>query len=195
MQHSGRVEWRDFRVVVAHPYDQSGNALLRCLRRLDCRITHAWPAPERLREPADLLFCALDRQILPLASSLLGEPRPAIVAVLADDSGDSAKLIVSVSPHAILAKPFEDGAVLASMVLARVNSGYQQRLLARIAKLEETLRSMRKVERAKAILMEKRHLDESEAYELLRKQAMNKRVPIGLVASAIIDANEVLQND
>ena len=195
MQLSGRIEWRDFRVVVAHPYDQSGNALLRCLRRLDCRITHAWPAPERLGEPADLLFCALDRQILPLASSLLGEPRPAIVAVLADDSGDLAKLIVSVSPHAILARPFEDGAVLASMVLARANSGYQQRLLARIAKLEETLRSMRKVERAKAILMEKRQLDESEAYELLRKQAMNKRMSIGLVASAIIDANEVLQND
>jgi AmiR/NasT family two-component response regulator len=195
MQPSGRAEWRDFRVVVAHPYDQSGSALLRFLRRLDCRITHAWPAPERLGEPADLLFCALDRQVLPLASSLLGEPRPAIVAVLADDTGDLAKLISSIGPHAILAKPFEDGAVLASMVLARANSGYQQRLLARIAKLEETLRSMRKVERAKAILMEKRHLDESEAYELLRKQAMNKRVPIGLVASAIIDANEVLQND
>jgi AmiR/NasT family two-component response regulator len=144
MQPSGRVEWRDFRVVVAHPHDQAGSALLRCLRRLDCQITHAWPAPERLGEPADLLFCALHRQVLPLASSLLGEPRPALVAVLADDSGDLAKLISSVGPHAILAKPIEDGAVLASMILARANSGYQQRLLGRIAKLEETLRSMRR---------------------------------------------------
>jgi len=195
MPPSDRFEWRDLRVVVAHPYDQCGSALLRCLRRLDCRITHAWPAPERLREPADLLFCAMDRQVLPLVSSLLGEPRPAVIAVLADDSSDLAKLISSVGPQAILAKPFEDSAVMASMIVARANFGYQQRLLARISKLEETLRSMRKVERAKAILMEKRHLDESAAYALLRKQAMSKRVPIGLVASAIIDANEVLQSD
>ena len=195
MQFSGQLDWRDLRVFIAHPYDYHGSALLRCLRRHDCRITQAWPAPEHLTEPADVLFCAMDRQVLPLVSSLLGQPRPAVIGVLAGDGADQAKLIASVGPHAILPKPFEDGAVVASLIAARANFGYQQRLLARISKLEETLRSMRKVERAKAILMEKRHLDESAAYELLRKQAMSKRVSIGLVASAIIDSNELLQND
>lgn len=195
MQPFGRFDWRDLRVFVAHPGDHHGNALLRCLRRHDCRITQAWPAPERLTEPADLLFCAMDRQVLPLTASLLGEPRPAVIGVLGGDDADLAKLISSIGPHAILPKPFEENAVSASIIVAQANFGYQRRLLARISKLEETLRSMRKVERAKAILMEKRHLDESAAYELLRKQAMSKRVPIGLVASAIIDANEMLQND
>lgn len=195
MQHPGRFEWRDLRVFVAHPYDQHGSALLRCLRRHDCRVTHAWPAPERLAEPADVLFCAMDRQVLPLTSSLIGEPWPAVIGLLAGDCTEVAKLISSVGPHAILAKPFEDNAVLVSMIVARANFGYQRRLLARISKLEETLRSMRKVERAKAILMEKRHLGESAAYELLRNQAMSKRVPIGRVAAAVIEANEVLQDD
>lgn len=195
MQPSGRFEWRDLRVFVAHPHDKCAVALLRCLRRLDVRIAHAWPAPERQREPADVLFCALDRQVLPLVSSLFGQPRPAVIGVLPGDSADVAKLISSVGPHAILAEPFEDAAVVASVIVARANFGYQQRLLARISKLEETLRSMRKVERAKVILMEKRHLDESAAYALLRKQAMSKRVPIGLIASAVIDSNELLPSD
>ena len=195
MQPPGRFEWRDLRVFVAHPHDRHGSALLRCLRRHDCRVTHAWPAPERLAEPADVLFCAMDRQVLPLTSSLIGEPWPAVIGVFPDDVADVAKLISSVGPHAILPKPFEDNAVLVSMIVARANFGYQRRLLSRISKLEETLRSMRKVERAKAILMAKRHLGESAAYELLRNQAMTKRVPIGRVASAVIEANEVLQDD
>lgn len=195
MQPSSRLEWRDLRVFVAHPHDHCAAALLRCLRRLDCRIGHAWPAPERLPEPADLLFCAMDRQVLPLTSSLAGQPQAAVIGVVAGDGADLAKLLATVGPHAILQQPFEDGAVVASIIVARANFGYQRRLLARVAKLEETLRSMRKVERAKAILMEKRHLDESAAYELLRKQAMNKRLPISLVASAIIDSNELLQTD
>ena len=195
MQPSGRSEWRDLRIFVAHPYDQHGSALLRCLRRHDCQVSHAWPAQERLTEPADLLFCALDRQVLPLTSSLIGEPGPAVIALLTGDLANMAKLITSICPHAVLAKPFEDDAVLVSMTVARANFGYQQRLLARIAKLEETVRSMRKVERAKAILMQQRQLGESAAYELLRNQAMSKRVPIGRIAAAVIEANEVLQED
>jgi len=64
--------------------------------------------------------------------------------------------------------------------------------LAKVAKLEETLRSIRKVERAKAILMKNKNIEEEEAYKYLRSQAMMKRVPIGVIASAIIDAKEML---
>ena len=46
----------------------------------------------------------------------------------------------------------------------------------RIDKLDETLRSFRSVERAKSILMEKRNLDEEEAYHFMRRQAMSQRV-------------------
>jgi len=48
------------------------------------------------------------------------------------------------------------------------------------------------VERAKAILMKNKNIEEEEAYRYLRSQAMMKRVPIGVIASAIIDAKEML---
>jgi len=95
----------------------------------------------------------------------------------------------------VLTKPFDAAVMLTNIVVARNNSRYQGRLLSKIAKLEETLRSLRKVERAKVILMEKRHIDESEAYAYLRDQAMKKRLPIGVVATVVIESDEVLSGD
>ena len=75
---------------------------------------------------------------------------------------------------------------------ARSVSRYERRLKAKVRKLEETLRSIRQVEQAKAILMRVRNLGEEEAYEFLRKRAMDRRVPVGSVAAAIIEANDFL---
>ena len=58
--------------------------------------------------------------------------------------------------------------------------------------IEETIRSVRSVEKAKSILMKSKNIEEKEAYECIRKHAMNRRMPIGKVASAIIDASDVL---
>ena len=69
---------------------------------------------------------------------------------------------------------------------------YGQRLRDRVEKLDETLRSIRSVERAKTILMRTRRLEEEEAYHFMRRQAMSKRVPIAAIATAIIDSDEVL---
>ena len=62
----------------------------------------------------------------------------------------------------------------------------------KIAKLEDTLRSYRKVEQAKAILMNQRAIGEPEAYNFLREQAMRRRVPVGVIASAVVELSEVL---
>ena len=40
--------------------------------------------------------------------------------------------------------------------------------------------------------MRLRNLGEQEAYDFLRKRAMDRRVPVGDVAAAIIEANDFL---
>src|SRR5262249_35127048 len=95
-------------------------------------------------------------------------------------------------PQAVVTKPIDPVGLLTNLMMARNNFRYERRLLSKIAKLEETLRSVRKVEQAKSILMQKRGIAEPEAYEYLRQQAMRKRVPIGMIAQAIITADEVL---
>jgi AmiR/NasT family two-component response regulator len=174
-------------VAVVHPHDADGAKLARQLRRHGGRVEHLWPAPERLTEPVDLLFLVLDDETRPLAASLVESPRTAVIGLVGGPELRGGAL-----PHALLFKPFELSAIAATVAVARGNFSYQRRLLGKVAKLEETLRSMRKVERAKAILMERRRIDEPTAYAFLRDQAMKKRVPIGVVASSVIDSNELL---
>ena len=79
-----------------------------------------------------------------------------------------------------------------TLALARGNFLYERRLRGRIEKLDESLRTMRSVERAKSLLMRLKNVSEEEAYNYLRRQAMERRVTIGAVASAIIDSYELL---
>jgi AmiR/NasT family two-component response regulator len=102
------------------------------------------------------------------------------------------KLLRNCAPHAVLHRPFSGATVLTSLAIARSQFLYEQRLRARIDKLDETLRSFRCIERAKSILMEKRNLDEDEAYHFMRRQAMKQRVTVSVVATAIIDSHELL---
>ncbi len=76
--------------------------------------------------------------------------------------------------------------------MARNLFRYECRLRRRIDKLDENLRTMRSVERAKRILMGSRGLTEEEAYNYLRKQAMDRRASIGALATAIVDSQELL---
>jgi AmiR/NasT family two-component response regulator len=95
--------------------------------------------------------------------------------------------------HAALVKPVTRQTILTNLLLARSNFKYEKRLQTKISRLEETLRVFRKVEQAKLILMRQRTIGENEAYEYLRRQAMNKRVSVATVASAIVDANALLK--
>ena len=72
---------------------------------------------------------------------------------------------------------------------------YERRLLLKVRKLEGTLRAARMVEKAKFILMRSKNIDERTAYRCLRESAMNQRVPIGKIASAVINASEIFAED
>jgi AmiR/NasT family two-component response regulator len=91
-----------------------------------------------------------------------------------------------------LHRPFTAGAVLTSLAIARAQILHEHRLRARIDKLDETLRSFRSVERANNVLMEKRKLDDQEAYHFKRRRAMNPPISIGVVAAAVIDSHDIL---
>jgi AmiR/NasT family two-component response regulator len=91
-----------------------------------------------------------------------------------------------------MTRPFEPVAILTNVVIASTNSRYQKRLSNKIAKLEETLRSIRMVERAKVVLMKARNIEEPEAYAYLRDQAMRKRTSVGSIASVIVESGNIL---
>jgi AmiR/NasT family two-component response regulator len=189
-----QIDYRQLRVVIAHPRDSDGEVLLRHLQRLGCRVDHLWPTADRLDADADIVFCLIEPETRPFCLSLIEKARAALIGVVDPVHPRSMQLLVDVNPLAVLTKPVDPAALLTNLVVARNNSRYQRRLQSKISKLEETLRSVRKVERAKTILMEQRHIDESEAYAYLREQAMKKRVPIGVIAAVVVESNDVLSD-
>ena len=56
----------------------------------------------------------------------------------------------------------------------------------KVNKLENTLEERKIVERAKGILMKIKNLSESEAYEMIRSEAMKKRKTKRDIAEAIL---------
>ena len=64
-------------------------------------------------------------------------------------------------------------------------------LLVKTKIVQEELEARKKVERAKGILMKEQGLTEEEAYNLLRKSSMDKRVHMKDIADAIIISFEV----
>jgi len=166
--------------------------LARELSRTRSSVRRLWPLPPRLPETADVMFCELTPELPQCLPWVPGQPLAALVAVTKAVQGPQFKLLRHCAPHAVLHRPFTGGTVLTSLAIARAQFLYEQRLRARIEKLDETLRAFRSVERAKSILMEKRSLGEEEAYHFMRRQAMSQRVSVGAVAAAIIDSHDIL---
>ena len=78
------------------------------------------------------------------------------------------------------------------VALARSQFDYTRRLRDRIERLDENLRTIRNVERAKAILISARGMNDEAAYKFLRSQAMDRRTTVNAIATAIIDSFELL---
>jgi AmiR/NasT family two-component response regulator len=186
------VNFHDLHAVVSHPRDADGELFIRCLQRLGAQVECQWPPAEKLDRNIDFLICCIEpaaRTLLEIATTTSG---PAVLGILDAHNSESLRFLSEVTPHAIIVRPVDQAAILPNLLLARSNAKYQQRQQTKIAKLEETLRSYRKVEQAKTILMHQREIGEPEAYNFLREQAMRRRVPVGVIASAVVELNEVL---
>ncbi|HZS83535.1 MAG TPA: ANTAR domain-containing protein [Stellaceae bacterium] len=189
------ADFHQLHVAVVHPRDHDGDVLMRHLQRLGCQTALHWPPAAALGAEFDVLFCLIDPEARPVLDAATMAGTPAIIGILDQRQPRSLRLLQEATPHAVIQRPIDPAAVVPNLVVARHNARYQRRLLSKVTKLEETLRSYRKVERAKIILMEQRKIGEPEAYSYLREQAMRRRMPIGAVASIVVDSNEILPAD
>lgn len=187
-------DFRQLRIAVVHPPDRDGEFLLRQLQRLRCQVNTLWPPPNRIEVSVDIVFCLLRVETYALCNELLQLRETALAAIFdpADPDPRALQILAAVGPQVVLTKPCDAVAILTNVIVAYTNSRYQKRLLNKIAKLEETLRSIRTVERAKLILMKARNIDEPEAYAYLRDQAMRKRISVASVASVVIESGNIL---
>ncbi|MDQ0512958.1 ANTAR domain-containing response regulator [Ancylobacter amanitiformis] len=183
---------RNTRIAVVHPRDQDGDDLVRQLQRIGCQVQVVWPPPAQLPQPLDAVFFLLDRDTRSSMPWRMADLNIAHIAIVDYENPTVLKALLDSSAYGVLVRPIRASGVLANLVLALSMRGYESRLLAKITKLEDTLRTRRDVEKATRLLMSLRNLSEDEAYQFIRKQATAKRVPIGTIAGSIINAHAML---
>lgn len=179
-------------LVVITQRDEDGQVLLRELQRTRAAVRHVWPVPERLPLQADVVFCDLTPNLAHQLPWLPGEAAAALVVIVPDGGAADLLTLRDCAPQGVLGKPIAPAGVLPALVTAWEQFQYEKRLRSRIDKLDETLRAMRNVERAKAILMHARHIDEDQAFQFLRRQAMERRISIGRLAETVIASQDLL---
>jgi len=187
-----RRELADLDIAVITRRDGGGELLVRELQRTRARVRHIWPAPEMIPTDFDAIYCDLLDDLPRRLPWLPGEPQAALIVILAAGQPLDIGLLRNCASHAVIQQPATDQAVLASLLVGHSHFLYERRLRGRIDKLDENLRTMRSVERAKAILMRTRKIGEEEAYHYLRRQAMERRVTIGVLANVVVDSQDLL---
>jgi response regulator NasT len=97
-------------------------------------------------------------------------------------AGVSAYVVAGLQPHRV--KP------ILEVALARFQA--DQKLRAELGEVKQQLAARKVIERAKGLLMSRNGCSEEEAFQLLRRQAMDKNLKLVEVAQRVIDVAELL---
>ena len=179
-------------IAVLARRDDPGEHLIRELQRTRARVCHIWPMPGQIPVDYDVVFCELCPDLPKRLPCLPGTPSATLIIVLPVGMPLDLGILHNCAPHAVLHFPVMPDAVLSALATARSHFLYERRLRSRVEKLDDNLRTMRSVERAKAILIDTKKLSEQDAYQFLRRTAMERRVSIGALAAMIVDSQELL---
>lgn len=186
----------ELKIVVVHPPDEEGDALLSHLRRVGCMVSMVWPVPEALASNADVLFLLVEgegRRVTEALLKSLAKPEPTVIAIVNYEDPTTLQLVLESGAFAVVQKPIKPFGLLASLVAARSMWMERQTLLKENRKLRRKVASDQAMSRAKTILMASKGISEGDAYEAIRAQAMTKRLSMEQVASSIINMETLLQ--
>ncbi|MEZ0213718.1 MAG: ANTAR domain-containing response regulator [Xanthobacteraceae bacterium] len=184
---------RTVRVVVYHPKDRERDELEAQIRRIGCDVTAIWPPTESIRRDVDVIFMLFrqDGFTHTLLKALAEQNVQAtLIGIVEFESPAVIEVVARAGALAIVTKPIRAFGILANLVLSQTILAREKNLLDRIRKLEEKLDGVKRLEKAKSILITRKGMSEQVAYETIRARAMAARVSIDVVCSTIIDAEE-----
>ncbi len=184
---------RTLKVVVFHPDDADGRQLTQQLQRIGCQVQAFWPPLPALPKGIDVIFLAVRPDNIDLGFEWFkGDDAPAVIAVVTYENPTIVEIVLHIGAQAVLPCPIRSFGLLSTLVVARRVHGELKSLRRRSQKLEAKFLGVRQIAEAKSILMRTRQITDGAAYDLIRDQAMSKRVTTEEIAAAIINATEIL---
>ena len=135
-----------------------------------------------------------DRDVLEnLRNAQTNIPKPMIM-FSQDDDGNTIRRAVQAGVSAYVVDDLQAERVRPIMEAAIATFDQYQLLHKQLEVTQMELDKRNKLERAKSILMKQHDLDEEQAYQNIRKTAMNRKQRMEVVAQQIIDAANLLNN-
>ena len=199
MRHTLRVtppqlkELRALKIAVIHPDDADGMQLTQQLQRIGCQVQAFWPPVQVLPAGIDIAFMAVRPDIIGLRFEWTQrEDAPTVIAVVTYENPTIVDAVLALGAQAVLPSPVRSFGLLTALVLARETHKDNRSLARRLRKVEAKLLGARHLADAKVVLMKTHHISETQAYDLMREQAMSKRTTIEEIAGTIVHASEVL---
>ncbi|WP_250511387.1 ANTAR domain-containing protein [Caballeronia sp. GACF4] len=190
---TGSILERTPRVIVVHPDDDDGLTLTSHLRRIGFEVERVWPPTDVLPDHVDLVFRALRPDERAPQDEWLGPDAPPLICVIGYENPTFIDQAIKMGSDGIITTPIRASGLLSAIVMALYHARRARQHTQRIAKLEQKLLDSRHLSEAKSILMLMHQISESQAYDMLRAQAMEKRVTIDDICHSVIQAGEVLQ--
>ncbi|MGE0457091.1 MAG: ANTAR domain-containing response regulator [Bauldia sp.] len=194
MRHQVLRELKGLRVLVVHPPDEEGRSLVDHLRRIGCQVEAMWPVPETCGR-FDVIMLTIEHESREAVTAFLkgfGTLPPAIVSMVSFEDPSTLQIVLETGSLAVVERPVRPFGLLTNLIIARSLWLDQAETRKRIAKLERKLDGIQNIQKAKSLLMHSQGLNETAAYEMIRKQAMSKRVAMEEIATAIINAHDLL---
>jgi AmiR/NasT family two-component response regulator len=163
------------------------------LQRIGCQVQAFWPPVPTLPEGTDVVFLAVQPEITQLEFEWAkADNPPTCIAVVTYENPTIVETVLRLGAKAVLPAPVRSFGLLSALVIARTLNSEIQCQARRVRQLEAKLIGARRIAEAKNILMRTRNVSEDQAYDLIRDQAMSKRVTTEDIAAAIVNANEIL---
>ncbi|SFU19057.1 Two-component response regulator, AmiR/NasT family, consists of REC and RNA-binding antiterminator (ANTAR) domains [Mesorhizobium sp. YR577] len=186
---------KGLRIQVFHAPDSDGKALVDHLHRIGCNCETTWPLPDAISPNADVVLISIEPEHRQKILKLFNEAQQissTLIAVASYEDPGTLQIILECGALAIIERPIRPFGLLTNLTIARSLWMERQDFRKRIRKLERKLAGNNRIIKAKNILMETQKLDEQEAYENIRRQAMAKRISMDDLAVSIINAYELL---
>src|SRR6516165_11928182 len=131
---------------------------------------------------------------LAAARQILEDPGTPVIILTAHGHPNLIDQAVEDGVVSYLLKPMTNPGLHAAIEVAVARSREIQVLQENVDHLKMTLRERKLIERAKGILMSRRHLSENEAFRLLQRQSQDRRIPMAKLAESIIQTEELFES-
>jgi AmiR/NasT family two-component response regulator len=183
---------RTLRIKVFCPEDPDGLTLSQQLERIGCAVEMRWPPPQEIDGQADLIFLFHAPEAEETCYAWLQQPHPPVISIINFENPAVVDEALRIGAMGMMVSPVRALGILSTVMMALEHAKHYAQADERIQRLENRANSARSIDEAKNILIAMHGISESEAYEMLRTQAMNLRLLIDDVARQTIQASKLL---